>query len=219
MEEKKLTDEELVDEFEHFVKYGLCREKITLVDILDLIHRLQENNANQVRMRCDMQRKFDDLQNLCTEQKAEIERLTEREKFLENAWHISLENANTLDIALNASRAREQEYKKQVDELKEERENMQAEIIGLESQKEDLYFQNQNLQSYIDNHEPIWKRNTEQAVKDTAKKFADLVEFHSISRRINGVEYFTISILGLKEILTEEFGFKWSELDEGVEVE
>lgn len=110
------------------------------------------------------------------EQKAEIERLTEREKFLENAWHISLENANTLDIALNASRAREQEYKKQVDELKEERENMQAEIIGLESQKEDLYFQNQNLQSYIDNHEPIWKRNTEQAVKDTAKEIYDFAK-------------------------------------------
>jgi chromosome segregation ATPase len=71
MEEKKLTDEELLGEFEHFVKYGLCRGKITLVDILDLIHRLQENNANQVRMRCDMQRKFDDLQTLCTEQKAE----------------------------------------------------------------------------------------------------------------------------------------------------
>ncbi|MBQ5929226.1 MAG: hypothetical protein IIX02_00370 [Clostridia bacterium] len=62
------------------------------------------------------------------------------------------------------------ELQKQVDELKEERKNMQAEIIGLESQKEDLYFQNKNLQTYIDNHEPIWKRNTEQAVKDTAKE-------------------------------------------------
>lgn len=53
-----------------------CGEKIFECDILDFIHRLQENNANQVRMRCDMQRKFDDLQTLCTEQKAEIERLT-----------------------------------------------------------------------------------------------------------------------------------------------
>ena len=67
--------------------------------------------------------------------------------------------------------------------------------------------------------EVLIAKGVERAVKDTAKKFADLVEFHSISRRINGVEYFTISILGLKEILTEEFGFKWSELDEGVEVE
>lgn len=58
-----------------------------------------------------------------------------------------------------------------------------------------------------------------QAVKDTAKKFADLVEFHSISHISNGVENFTISALGLKEILTEEFGFKYLELDDGVEVE
>jgi hypothetical protein len=54
--------------------------------------------------------------------------------------------------------------------------------------------------------------------KDTAKKFADLVEFHSIARMNDGVEYFTISALGLKEILVEEFGFKYSELDD-VEVE
>ena len=67
------------------------------------------------------------------------------------------------------------ELQKQVDELKEEWENMQAEIIDLESKKEDLYFQNQNLQSYIDNHEPIWKRNAEQAIKDTAKEICDLI--------------------------------------------
>lgn len=52
-----------------------------------------------------------------------------------------------------------------------------------------------------------------QAVKDTAKKFAALVEFHSVSTRDeNGREIFTISALGLKEILHEEFGIPYDEI-------
>lgn len=43
--------------------------------------------------------------------------------------------------------------------------------------------------------------------KETAKRFADLVEFHSVSTRDeDGHETFTISALCLKEILREEFG-------------
>lgn len=53
----------------------------------------------------------------------------------------------------------------------------------------------------------------DQARKETAEKFARLVEFHSVSTRDNdGREMFTISALGLKEILTEEFGFKYDEI-------
>lgn len=82
MEEKKRTDEEkLLKQIRYFAdRYGTSNcignpNKNFFTDVLDLIHRLQENNANQVRMRCDMQRKFDDLQTLCTEQKAENEQL------------------------------------------------------------------------------------------------------------------------------------------------
>ena len=98
MEEKKLTDEEIVKALECLAGHKACdlckyddlamqdgeRTCVNIVaeEAIDLIHRLQteikrlkENNANQVRMRCDMQRKFDDLQNLCIEQKEEIERL------------------------------------------------------------------------------------------------------------------------------------------------
>lgn len=53
-----------------------------------------------------------------------------------------------------------------------------AEIERLTEEKEDLYFQNKNLQTYIDNHEPIWERNKEQAVKDTAKEILDEVSKH-----------------------------------------
>lgn len=49
--------------------------------------------------------------------------------------------------------------------------------------------------------------------KETVEKFARLVEFHSVSTRDNdGREIFTISALWLKEILTEEFGFKYDEI-------
>ena len=49
--------------------------------------------------------------------------------------------------------------------------------------------------------------------KETAEKFARLVEFHSVSTRDNdGREIFTISALSLKEILHEEFGIPYDEI-------
>lgn len=49
--------------------------------------------------------------------------------------------------------------------------------------------------------------------KETAEKFARLVEFHSVSTKDNdGRESFTISALGLKEILHEEFGIPYNEI-------
>jgi hypothetical protein len=90
---KKLTDEEIVKALEHCYHSRsceycyhndengsgeiVCRSRL-MGKTLDLIHRLQSENGKQVRIRCDMQRKFDDLQTLCTEQKAEIERLKEK---------------------------------------------------------------------------------------------------------------------------------------------
>ena len=65
----------------------------------------------------------------------------------------------------------------------------------LQKQVDDLKFDKVILQKLLDKRE-----------KDIAKKFADLVEFHSIACMNDGVEYFTISALGLKEILRENFG-------------
>lgn len=53
----------------------------------------------------------------------------------------------------------------------------------------------------------------EKICKETAEKFARLVEFHSVSTRDEeGREIFTISALGLKEILHEEFGIPYDEI-------
>ena len=55
-----------------------------------------------------------------------------------------------------------------------------------------------------------------QERKETAEKFARLVEFHSVSTMQDGIEYFTISALGLKEILHEEFGIPYYETCEEI---
>ena len=55
-----------------------------------------------------------------------------------------------------------------------------------------------------------------QIRKETAEKFARLVEFHSVSTMQDGIEYFTISALGLKEILHEEFGIPYYETCEEI---
>ena len=62
------------------------------------------------------------LYNTCygkvEEYNAEIGRLTEREKFLENALHTSIEHTETVERGLKASESRNTELQKQVDELK-----------------------------------------------------------------------------------------------------
>lgn len=107
---------------------------------------------------------FDLVYKLYFEQKAEIERLTEREKFLENAWHISLESANTLDIALDASRAREQEYKKQVDELKASNEHLDSENTRLVCEMDKMLDDGWDI---MDDEADAWYK---KGGKDTAKE-------------------------------------------------
>ena len=62
------------------------------------------------------------LYNACyrkvEEYNVEIERLTEREKFLENALHTSIEQAEMVERDLKASESRNAELQKLVDELK-----------------------------------------------------------------------------------------------------
>lgn len=145
MEEKKLTDEEIVTALECCIKgvtvsncaecpldmieEDCCYYTPTLIDryALDLIHRLQSENK---QLKCDSYRTSWKAKFL--EAKKEIERLTERETFLENAWKTSLESTQTVEIALKANRAREEELKKQVDELTKQRE------VGREKLKNEI---------------------------------------------------------------------------------
>ena len=132
-------------------------------------------DGDNITVTCDLLNAMDQAVLAFNRQKAEIERLQdENEKQKTEIERLTEYNENLNGMCLEFI-DKNAELQKQVDELKEERKNMQAEIIGLESQKEDLYFQNQNLQTYIDNHETIWKRNTEQAVKDRAKEIFEAI--------------------------------------------
>lgn len=46
-------------------------------------------------------------------------------------------------------------------------------IAALEKENEDYYDRLNNLQAYIDNHEEIWKRNTNNALKQFAERLKD----------------------------------------------
>lgn len=144
MEEKKLTDEEIVKAFEDEKEFLLKEEKRTgnapdtqlvyirgeaVLKIIDLIHRLQDEKKELENL-CN--KTYDDLTK-------EIERLTEE-----------LEKTNAKLIEEYGKNA---ELQKQVDELKTE--------IKLEKEWGDIKV----AQALADFE--IWKQ---QAVKDTAKE-------------------------------------------------
>jgi chromosome segregation ATPase len=195
MEEKTLLDEEIIKGLECCAvgrKCGECPYFIKKIDcllgqriesdLLDLINRLKENNANQVRMRCDMQRKFDDLQTLCTEKKAEIERLTEE---LKNCGQELIESNREQEELQD----RTAELQKQVDELKKS----QANKYALEA-----VYDNGYEQAVKDTAKEIFKEIFESVVfsfkgnEDYKKGFCDALEQYDKQLRdlakLKGVE-------------------------------
>lgn len=172
-EEKKLTDEEIVKSLEccavepcedcgncpRFTKEKLCH-KANAKQSLDLIHRLQ-NDITEKDIELERARNaINERDEWYAEQKAENERLTEENERLDKLLgEKRMDELNTAKkiIAQNCV-------------LNEENAELQKQVDVLKAEKENLYFLNKNLEDYIDNHEPIWKRNTEQAVKDTAKE-------------------------------------------------
>ena len=74
----------------------------------------------------------------------------------------------------------------------------------------------QELNAKYYNEAKDLRREVKKVRKETAEKFARLVEFHSVSTMKDGIEYFTISALGLKEILHEEFGIPYNEICKGI---
>lgn len=198
MDKKKLTDEEIikaleccaVDEVTDCENGQLLRESCAIIRkyALDLIHRLQAENE-KLRNSKVIQETVDYCAEDLKKAQAEIEQMEKENEELTISYNGVQKQA----------RERCEELQKQVDELKEENKTvlnrstmwkrlhtkvceenaeLQKQVDELTAEKENLYFQNQNLQTYIDNHEPIWKRNTEKAVKDTAKEICDLILEH-----------------------------------------
>ena len=193
-EEKKLTDEEIVKALE------CCTDE----------ENVNCEDCPLVKEPCAIIRKYalDLIQRLQSENEHLkcnsyttswkgnfFEAKKEFERLTEENSFLSKECNQTTQVCV--------ELQKQVDELKDRlRENLEHLKQGKE-----LF--------------EMSKAMVEQAVKDTAKEMVRLVEFHSVATvDENGIEQFSISALGLKEILHENFGVEYDELyDKGVEVE
>ena len=151
---------------------------------------------------------------------AEIERLTEdwkqrinkaRQRQFNNLKKEELASAyeklvESLEDELERRQIDYTEHQKQVDELTEERDVFKRlfESANTSHFSTDSIIETMNS-FYREQAEHLAGLKIEQATKDAVKKFADLVEFHSVATIENNVEYFTISALGLKEILRENF--------------
>ena len=174
MEEKKLIDEEIVKALGCCsvspIDCDSCPLSVATKDCgsligeaLDLIRRLQYGYSSASKASEEWREKYEKECKENAEQKAEIERLKATVKRLELADECG-RRMRALDMKENA------ELQKQGDEWKN-----YAERLFEENQ--DHYDKLQNANLYIEKHEPIWKRNTEQAVKDTAKEiFTDLLK-------------------------------------------
>lgn len=126
MEEKKLTDEEII----HNLKY-FGEEKLHRKEALDLIHRLQSEKKElksiaeyQQGSNMERWRIIQEKDKTIAEQKAEIERLTEENEYLDMCGKQFLADYQKCEV----ERA---ELENQVDELKKERENVQKILYEL----------------------------------------------------------------------------------------
>jgi chromosome segregation ATPase len=236
MEEKKLTDEEIAKAIlqsieysktiTYFDEWGNCKA-IMITDIIDLIHRLQAEKESlkkdyiELDLECrDLRTELDNISQTLAKElaeheeftkkaKAEIERLTEWKDKLQDTKD-ELEQ-QLIDTGFKEYCEENAELRKQVDELKEERENMQAVIFGLEEDKRLLQKQVDELK------EKLWKskqdmmtyhsKTVAEAVKDTAKDiWNDITSY-----------YFSLRVIGNATVELDKLAEFWHK--RGVEVE
>ena len=76
-----------------------------------------------------------------------------------------------------------------VGEMVQENQQLKDRISELEKEKKDYYDRLNNLQTYIDNHEEIWKGNTNNALKQFAERLKEhptmkIYSLHNACERI-----------------------------------
>lgn len=177
--EKMLTDEEIVKALEACMNGKGCEVCPYFEKGIDCIRRSEK-----------------DTLDLIHRQKAEIERLTEREKFLENAWKTSLEHTKTVERGLNASEARNAELQKQVDELKAENQRLRTENCYWED-VEGLHEEVNELTARLKQSEEDYKHGYEKAVKDTAKEILTAL-YHRDEMGFDVIKWFAKAYYGVE---------------------
>jgi chromosome segregation ATPase len=194
MEEEKLTANDILKAVEKVRTEPFGEEDRRVVvrydDLCTVIYRLQDEKESlekdyiELDLECrDLRTELDNISQTLAEElaeheeftkkaKAEIERLTEWKDKLQDTKD-ELEQ-QLIDTGFKEYCEENAELRKQVDELKEELENMQAVIFGLEEDKRLLQKQVDELK------EKLWKskqdmmtyhsKTVAEAVKDTAKE-------------------------------------------------
>lgn len=153
--------------------------------------------------------------------KQELEGLKEDNKRLNELLASGTEVIDYWHDKYLEEQAKNADFQKEVERLTEERGkyqekwqtaymnelNLQKQVDELNSEKENLYFENQNLQSYINNHEAIWKRNSEQTIKELLKEIVAYsnkkVELVGDCDETEHIVFYTISDYKLNEILNK----------------
>ena len=216
-------DEKLLKDLEEMIspKYqGIDAWEISREDALcyyDLIHRLQDENEKLRNAKV-----IHETVDCCAEDLAkankEIERLTEeldKEYELRKEYMFAYEKK---ELELKQLEFEKAELQKQVDELKDERENMQAEILRFEDMKFtqehcDLYSENETLKQWLkrSNADLEYNKNwskiqTKQSVKDTAKEALEKFIIRLIDLRLVGVnDDMYYELLEVKDWLLKEY--------------
>ena len=161
-----------------------------------------------------------DEKYLLDQQKEEIEFLAKDRDRYKELFNQAVRNRDEFAAACAAYMKERQISSTNYGRLENQNKELQKQVNELTEQR-DVFkklFESAN-ESHITTDEIINTMNTfyreqaqhlaelkiEQATKDAVKKFADLVEFHSVATMEDNGEYFTISALGLKEILRENF--------------
>lgn len=90
----------------------------------------------------------------------ELEETNERLKHLNNSVSIGAD--------LHA-----ESYKQEITQLENENQQLKDRIAELEKGNKDYYDRLNNLQTYIDNHEEIWKANTKMQLKQFAERLKE----------------------------------------------
>lgn len=212
MEEKKLTDEVVVaknaitDEeiakailqsieysktITYFDEWGNCKS-IFMTDILDLIYRLKKENEELKSPKfASWKLKFFNLKEEFDKELAEHEEFTKKanaeiERLTKLAELRLRDNQDTCKLLA--------EKEKQVDELKEERENMQAVIFGLEDA--------------IDREKKWGKVQRKQVRRDTAREALEAFICNVVNARLVGTNYdLYYELLEVKDdLLKDKYG-------------
>jgi hypothetical protein len=210
MEEKKLTDEEIIKAYSNCADHNNCcecplweemkrRNCICREIILGVINRLQSENESLKKDYIELDLEARELRTENDKQKAEIERLTEERD-------VAGYKNNSLIFDKSNLQTKNGKLQKEIERWKEEYSWLDCKCQALQKQvdelKEKLWKSKQDMMTYH-------SKTVAEAVKDTAKEIYHLIDMSPIPTRQGQQRYATGFENGLTSIklkIAERYG-------------